>query len=572
MKEGAMGKTVLALVAMILIGQTNAFAQGWASQTSGTTLTLYEVLLSNAQVGTIVGEAGKILRTTNGGTVWFTQNSNTATDLYGVDFRDVDSGIAVGNGGTMLRTTNSGTNWTTLPAVTTGNLRGISFSSNSVGTVVGLSGNILRSTNSGASWVALRGVSAQLFEVDFITQTIGTVIGSAGTILKTTNGGSSWVAQNSTVTQTLFGVSFIDQNNGLVVGSTGTILKTTNGGSTWVSQNSGTTQNLTSVIMVDANNAYAVGDAGTILRSTNGGTTWIPQVSGTSSNLKEVSFSDQLTGTVVGSGGVILRTTTGGEPNVAVSLVSPNGGESYQVNTVQQITWTASGFPTVKIELTRNNGTAWETIVDSTPASALSFDWLVTGPASSQCKVRVSNSGNPTLNDQSNSVFSITPQSVTANVVADTGWNLVSVPVTVSDYRKTTLFPSATSFAFAYDSLNGYTIKDTLKNRPGYWLKFDALETIPLNGFARERDTIVVEGGWNIIGSITDPVPVSSIVTIPAGIITTPIYGFNDGYFTTTVIEPGKGYWVKADQGGMLILDASPAPESHDEQHLSGSK
>ncbi|MFN0157020.1 MAG: WD40/YVTN/BNR-like repeat-containing protein [Bacteroidota bacterium] len=553
-----MKNILLALVACVLVGRADLLAQGWTSQASGTNVTLYEVLLSTAQVGTAVGETGKILRTTNGGTLWFNQTSGTSTDLFGIDFYDTDSGIAVGNGGTMLRTTNGGTNWNTLPQVTTGNLRGISFSSTLVGTVVGLSGNVLRSTNAGASWIDLRGVSAQLFEVFFVSENIGTVVGSGGTILKTTNGGASWVAQSSGTVQSLLGVCFADVNTGIIVGSGGRILRTTNGGTTWSTQPSGTTRSLTSVTMIDANKAYVVGDSGIILRSTDGGIAWTQQASGTIANLKEISFADALIGTVVGAGGVILRTTTGGEPDVSVSLVSPNGGESLQIGATHQITWTASGFPAVKIELTRNNGTNWETITGSTPAPTQSFVWTVTGPSSSQCRVRVSNSANQTLNDQSNALFSITPQVVTANVSADTGWNLVSVPVTASDYRKTILFPSSSTQAFSYDSANGYVVRDTLKNRIGYWLKFDALETVSLTGFAREQDTIALENGWNIIGSISNPVPVSSLVTIPAGIITTPIYGFHYGYFSTATIEPGKGYWVKADQAGLLILNTTP--------------
>ncbi|MDI6767955.1 MAG: hypothetical protein QME52_14135, partial [Bacteroidota bacterium] len=50
------------------------------------------------------------------------------------------------------------------------------------------------------------------------------------------------------------------------------------------------------------------------------------------------------------------------------------------------------------------------------------------------------------------------------------GWNMVSIPLLVSDYRKSILFPTATSPAFGY--LNSYEIRDTLRNSEGYWLKF----------------------------------------------------------------------------------------------------
>ena len=59
----------------------------------------------------LVGEAGTILRTTDGGTNWILQTSGTTEILKSVFFTDADTGTAVGYGATILRTTNGGTNW-----------------------------------------------------------------------------------------------------------------------------------------------------------------------------------------------------------------------------------------------------------------------------------------------------------------------------------------------------------------------------------------------------------------------------------------------------------------------------
>ncbi|MGE5498383.1 MAG: choice-of-anchor V domain-containing protein, partial [Syntrophothermus sp.] len=53
-----------------------------------------------------------------------------------------------------------------------------------------------------------------------------------------------------------------------------------------------------------------------------------------------------------------------------LSLISPNGGENWQVGLVKDITWSGAGVDNVKIEYTTDNGTSWNTIIASTPASA----------------------------------------------------------------------------------------------------------------------------------------------------------------------------------------------------------
>jgi hypothetical protein len=54
---------------------------------------------------------------------------------------------------------------------------------------------------------------------------------------------------------------------------------------------------------------------------------------------------------------------------------------------------------------------------------------------------------------------------------------------------------------------------------------------------------------------------VASLVTIPPGILTGTIYGFDaSGYYAATSIEPGKAYWVKVTQSGTIILTSAIPP------------
>ena len=141
------------------------------------------------------------------------------------------------------------------------------------------------------------------------------------------------------------------------------------------------------------------------------------------------------------------------------------------------------------------------------------------------------------------------------------GWNMVSVPLKVEDYHKTVRYPTAISNAFAYQG--GYITQPILANGKGYWLKFEGAQTVPTSGYERSLDSINVVSGWNLVGSLSAPVSVSSITSSPGGIVTSPFFGYDGSYQIATAIEPGQGYWVRANQTGKLYLSTANAlPEA----------
>jgi hypothetical protein len=140
----------------------------------------------------------------------------------------------------------------------------------------------------------------------------------------------------------------------------------------------------------------------------------------------------------------------------------------------------------------------------------------------------------------------------TVNVPILPGWNLVTVPVLAADMRKTTLFPGASSAAFAY--ANGYVQAETLKTGKAYWLKYPSTQTILVSGLKVGLKVIPVVAGWNLVGVFENDVLVSQITSTPNDIISSQFYGYSSGYNSVTTLVSGKGYWVKASQIGTLNL------------------
>jgi uncharacterized protein (TIGR02145 family) len=140
------------------------------------------------------------------------------------------------------------------------------------------------------------------------------------------------------------------------------------------------------------------------------------------------------------------------------------------------------------------------------------------------------------------------------------GWNLLALPLLVADPSTSTLFPTAVSNAFVYDS--AYRTTDTLWNGDGFWLKFPSAETLSIGGHGDFRDTIPLRAGWNLIGGITTPAVVATIRSVPAGIVASKYFSFAGaaGYSAADTLRPGAGYMVKASGAGLLILTSLDTP------------
>ncbi|MBI5021690.1 MAG: T9SS type A sorting domain-containing protein [Ignavibacteriales bacterium] len=153
--------------------------------------------------------------------------------------------------------------------------------------------------------------------------------------------------------------------------------------------------------------------------------------------------------------------------------------------------------------------------------------------------------------------ISVTPLSTTMQISYINRWNLVSVPMTMNNYDKSFIYPTAISSAFGY--VSDYQSQTTLERGVGYWVKFSNAQDVSMTGGLTTDVTVTVHTGWNLIGSISSPVDVSKITSTQSNMITSQFFGYNGSYETVSTIEPGKGYWVKVNQSGTLTISSSLA-------------
>lgn len=143
------------------------------------------------------------------------------------------------------------------------------------------------------------------------------------------------------------------------------------------------------------------------------------------------------------------------------------------------------------------------------------------------------------------------------NVPLAARWNMVSVPVQTAESTVTSIYLGPISNAYAYNSPGGYSSQTFMKPGPGYWLKFSTAHVQSVTGTIVKSATIPVSRGWNMIGSISQSIPISQVTSIPPRLVTSQFFGYSGSYVSSATLEPGNAYWVKVDSSGLLLLSST---------------
>lgn len=284
---------------------TNGGADWSVQYTDNTQGSFQEIQFTDLNNGWVVGDSGKILKTTNGGANWTpVTNAGITTDSKNncLFFLNANTGWIGnhpnGNPRIVLHTVNGGATWSTQNVPNQYAILSIYFIDANNGWLTSDYGQIAHTTTGGGSgWVLQTNPSAKAGKVQFVSPTEGW-ISSGGQLLHTTNAGANWAVvtpfPNDTVISST-GASnmwWVNQTHGWKLNSFGTgssdlhgtvIYQTINGGSTWGRNVLSTAAGDLGmqVQFVDENNGWAsifnFSDMNmSLLRSSDGGNNWSP--------------------------------------------------------------------------------------------------------------------------------------------------------------------------------------------------------------------------------------------------------------------------------------------------------
>lgn len=320
----------------VLIIQSDVYSQFWFYQTSNTTQELNDVFMHNELNGWVCGDAGTLLKTTNGGQNW-NQIPATGNDLNSIVFKDANTGVAVGDDGIILRTTNGGLNWSVITSGTSEQFRKVSYGGDNTFFAAGDDGLAAVSIDDGATWSLKNSGTTLRFRGAAASGTVKLwAVGEDGIIKYSDNGGNTWTNQVSGLSNDLHDIQFLDENTGFAGGSSSGLIFTNNGGQSWTIRNTGIFFDIKGIHFKNENIGWGVSIAGTIFFTTNAGISWTSQPCGSSATLKEAYFVHQGKGWTVGTNGTIVMYDN---PTVPVELNSFNA--SVFQNSVS-LTWSTA--------------------------------------------------------------------------------------------------------------------------------------------------------------------------------------------------------------------------------------
>ena len=594
----------------------------WATQTSGTGNYIGGIAFSSATIAVAVGGASTILRTTNGGSTWAQQTILAPPLSVSVSSAAVCSGgsatlTASPSGGTSPYTYSWTTGATTqsisvsAPAaysVTVTDSKSVTASGsgtltvnprptvsvNSAAVCSGGSASLTASPsggtspytyswNTGATTQSISASTAGTYSVT-VTDSKGCAGSGSGTLTVnlppavTVNSLSVCGSISGTLSATVVGGSSPYSYSWNTGATTQSISASTAGTySVTVTDSKGCTGSGSGVLTVNPKPILVcTGDSLTATKLT--ATTAVASTPSTG-----VSYSWSGTGLVSGgatasatwnqpgSKTVVVTTLTGckdscvsqvsqslNAPPAAPTLASPVDG-STNLATNPTLSWSAStGATTYRLQCSPSSSFSTLVIDDSTLIATSRQVSSLSSNTRYYWRVNAKYSGGTT--PYSTPWNFTTSLEVSKELSVGGRWNLVSVPVAAINRSAAALFPTSISRALAYDPVLGYIMPDTLANGAGYWLKFNTDQSVSLTGLPILNDTIRVAAGWNLIGSISDTLPVSAITSLPGGMVVSRFFRYDAGYKAADTIMPGGGYWVKVRQNGRLVLSSPLGP------------
>ena len=142
----------------------------------------------------------------------------------------------------------------------------------------------------------------------------------------------------------------------------------------------------------------------------------------------------------------------------------------------------------------------------------------------------------------------------TSTLEFQSDWNLVGLPIEVQDSYYLSIFPDAIEGTL-YSFNGGYISESYLTSGEGYWLRFANDGSTTIDGIPINELTVNLNEGWNLITGGSTSLNILDIQDPDGIIISGTVYGFiSGGYVDAEILEPGKGYWVRANNSGSIIL------------------
>ncbi|MBA4406784.1 hypothetical protein C0389_05870 [bacterium] len=291
---------------MVLMFAAFMSGQTWKKVTSPSLTSYSDSYFVNATTGWLVGTAGSIRKTIDGGKTWTTISTTITEDLKSVYFLDANTGF-IGSATKLYKSTNGFSTFTSVDVtgvLASPTYSGVYFSDAQKGwflSSTSSAGKVLQTTDGGTTWATgVNHTTGNLQILKFFSASAGIVAGggSGKCDIYYTKDGSTWTKGTAPTfpagvyTRTDIRSLYLFNANTAIAGGWGSsaaglqptiFIKTTDGGATWTylaqAEANKTYEYSYDICFKDANNGLSAGGAtksSNILRTTDGGLNWVP--------------------------------------------------------------------------------------------------------------------------------------------------------------------------------------------------------------------------------------------------------------------------------------------------------
>ena len=163
----------------------------WQLQNTSISNNLYSVTNTSDKLYA-VGSNGQLITSDNKGVTWQSRILSNH-ELRSIDFADNNLGLIVGAAGTMFRTNNGGLDWSPINTGVVDSLFTVKMYDNNTAVAAGEKGTILVSKDGGLNWTKQPSpIRQNFYSSSFCTADTFQVVGSSESVVQTRNAGEVW--------------------------------------------------------------------------------------------------------------------------------------------------------------------------------------------------------------------------------------------------------------------------------------------------------------------------------------------------------------------------------------------
>jgi surface protein len=151
--------------------------------------------------------------------------------------------------------------------------------------------------------------------------------------------------------------------------------------------------------------------------------------------------------------------------------------------------------------------------------------------------------------------------SITTTLTMNSGWNLIGLPGSIPHEGFTNIFTGSIEGTL-YEFTTGYQSRTQLQSGIGYWIRYPLTVSETLSGEFVSEVTWNLKAGWNLVSGPSSSVSVSSIVDPQNVLIPNTFFDFRSQYGNSTLLNPGRGYWVRTSDAGTVVVSSDVSAKS----------